>query len=171
MRKAFGAAAILLACLLCALLTLDREKRRIRRIQSLRAGLLALQRALTDRLQPLEEIFRSLSQKSNDPQTEGLFQKLCDSFASLGEIEFSRIWREAVTNCFYRDDPEIAEILLPLGECLGGSELQRQCMEIDRAAGELERSINKRKEALPDKRRLTLGCLLSFGAFVVIVLI
>jgi len=170
MRKAFGAAAILSACLLGALLALEREKRRIRRIQALRAGLLALRRALTDRLQPLEEIFRSLSQKRGDPQTESLFQKLRDSFAFLGEIEFSRIWRKAVTDSIGRDDPEIAEILLPLGECLGGSELERQCMEIDRAAGALERSIEKRKEALPEKRRLTLGCLLSFGAFVVIVL-
>ena len=171
MRKAFGAAAILSACLLGALLTLDREKRRIRRLQALRAGLLALRRALADRLQPLEEIFRSLSQKCGDPQTEELFQKLRDSFSALGELEFSRIWREAVTDCFHRDDPEISEILIPLGECLGGSELERQCTEIDRVAAELERSIEMRKEALPEKRRLTLGYLLSFGAFVVIVLI
>ena len=59
----------------------------------------------------------------------------------------------------------------PLGEYLGGSELERQCAALEKAAFRLEEECQREKETLKREKKLRLGLSLSGGAFLVIMLL
>ena len=64
----------------------------------------------------------------------------------------------------------LATALLPLGACLGGSELERQCAALERAARALAEEESAEKEKLGSERKLSFGLSLSASAFLVILL-
>ena len=170
MRKLCGAAAILLGCLGAALGRLRSKKERILLLRSLAASLLELRGELSERQRSLGDCFRSLAEKNEGDTVGAFYAALCAELRGLGERRFSEIWRAASESCFARTPEAVLDTLCPLGVLLGGSELERQCKALEKAARRIEREADAERSALRDERRLCLGLSLSAGAFLVIML-
>lgn len=170
MRKLIGAAAILLASFLGALLRLQKKKERIALLRALETSLSALRGELAERRRSLGDIFRSLSQRSAHEKVGAFYERLCADLDTLGDRGFSEIWRTAAKGCFAPLGDAVVDALLPLGGCLGGSELERQCAALDTAARRIAGEAQSRKEKLAEERKLSFGLSLSAGAFLVIML-
>ena len=171
MNKAVGAAAILFSCFFSALRYLHMRSEKILQMQALGKSLLELRSELAERRRNLGDIFYSVAGKNGIDRIksfyEGLHGKLCD----LGERGFSEIWREEAGRCFAPLGRNVEDLLFPLGEYLGGSELERQCAALEKAAFRLEEECQREKETLKREKKLRLGLSLSGGAFLVIMLL
>ena len=170
MRKLFGAASILLGCFWAALGRLRRKKEDILLLRTLAQSLLELRRTLSERQQSLGGIFFALAQKHGKEPVGAFYEDLGSKIGDLGERSFSEIWREAVEDRFASTEPEVCDALRPLGDFLGGSELERQCRALDSAAQRIAELAEAGKEALRGEMRLNLSLSLCAGAFLVIML-
>ena len=170
MRKALGAAAILLACFSAALLRLRGMRKRIAVINGLEESLFLLRREIADRHKTLWEIFSEFSLKNENETLRAFYSALGQGMNCLGEKEFSAIWRNAVFAVFLPEDETVCAAIASLGDSLGGSELDIQLSAIAGAARALEELARAEKEKLPGERRMKIGLSLCLGAFAVIML-
>ncbi len=170
MSRLLGAAAILLACFRAAQLRLEGKKERIRLLRALSESLLALRGELCERQKNLGGIFSHLAHSGAERAVGDFYGRLCESLRELGERGFAELWNAAVGASFCARDEFVRDALSPLGACLGGSELDRQCAELAKAAQKLADEAVSEREALRSERRLCLGLSLSAGAFLVIIL-
>ena len=170
MRKLIGAAVILMASFLAALLRLRSKTERIRLLRALETSLLELRSELAERQRGLGEIFHSLSQKSGEEAVESFYVKLYTGLETLGERGFAEIWRTAAESSFVSMVERCFDALLSLGGCLGGSELDRQCAALEATARRIAETARAEQETLGTERRLSFGLSLSLGAFLVIIL-
>lgn len=171
MKKLCGAAVIMLASLLAAWMRVGAKRDRIRLLRSLSLSLLELRRELSERQRSLRESFLRLSEKDEDQRSASFYRELCAALRELGEQSFSELWARAIGNTVSPADDVAAEILLPLGGILGGSELDRQCAALDRAAQRLSEEAEARRDELRRTRPLNFGLPLSLGAFLVIMML
>ena len=170
MKKLFGAAAVMLACLLAAAERIRAKKERLRTLSSLREGLSALRRELAERQTALGWIFSDLAQRFSAEAAGAFFGKLGREMDSLGERDFAQIWRSAAEDLFAGTKCGLCELLSPLGVYLGGSELELQCEALEKAVRELDELTKRQSEATAAEKRLDLGLSLSAGALLVIML-
>ena len=170
MRKLYGASAILLACFLAALQRLRRKRDRIRLLHALETSLIGLRAELAERQRSLGELFRFLSRKSENRTVCAFYNTLYSDLNGLGERGFAEIWCFAVKSSFEMMGESVCDALYPLGGCLGGSELDRQCASLETAARRIAGQERAEKEKLTAERRLNFGLALSAGAFLVIML-
>ena len=170
MKKMIGSAAILLACFLGAQLRQRERKERLALLRSLGTSLLALRLELTERRKTLGESFLFLAQKSENETVRCFYNGLWSDMKSLGERDFTEIWRSAAESCFSAAGDAICDALYPLGGCLGGSELNRQCAALETAAARIAEEERAEKEAMRGERRLVFGLSLCAGVFLVIIL-
>ena len=169
MNRISGAAAILVSCFLAAIMRLRSQKERIRFLRALETSLLELRGELVERRRGLGEIFLLLANK-NDEAVGRFYETLCDGLESLGERSFSEIWRASAEISFSTLGENCLDALLPLGVCLGGSELELQCAALESAARRIADTARTEKESLAAERKLSIGISLSAGAFLVIIL-
>ena len=170
MRKLIGAAVILLACFLSAQLRLRTKKERIACLRALETSLAELRGELAEHRRSLGEVFRFLSQKSDHEKVKTFYETLCSDLNMLGERGFSEIWRSASEKCFRLQGDEAVDALFPLGSCLGGSEMERQCAALETAVRRIAAEAQAQNEKLKEERKLYFGLSLSAGAFLVIML-
>lgn len=170
MRKALGAAAILLASIFAALLRLREKRMRIALISGFRESLLMLRREIAERHKTLSEIFTGFSSKFDNEKLCGFYSALSYGMSDLGEKEFCVIWRNAVNIAFPEENETVYPMIVSLGDSLGGSELDIQFSAIEDAARRLEELACAEKDKLPGERRLSIGLSLCLGAFAVIML-
>ena len=171
MRKLLGAAAILLASLLAACLRLRAEGERLRLLRALSQSLLLLRSELSERQRGLSDCFCILAQKTGNDVVALFYSMLAEEMDALGEKSFAEIWRCAAGKCFSSQGESILELIVPLGACLGGSELARQCAALDDAARRLEGEEAAERERFRAGKKLRFALCLSAGAFLVIMLI
>ena len=170
MRKLLGAASILLACFWAALGRLRDKKQSIAHLHALAQSLLELRSALQERQQGLGGMFMSLAQKYEKGPVRGFYGRLNEKLEDLGEYSFSELWRGTAEECFSALGEGVVDNLCPLGDCLGGSELDRQCTALERAAQRIEKEAETRREALGGEKRLSFGLSLCAGGFLAIML-
>ena len=139
-------------------------------MHQLSESLLVLRSELSERGRSLGEIFLRLSEKSENDALKSFYGALCSEMNSLGDRSFSEIWRSASELFFHACGENVTEALRPLGACLGGSELERQCAALEEAARMIGETARTEKEALAGERKLSFGLALSAGAFLVIIL-
>ena len=171
MTKALGAAAIVFACLLAACARMREKRERIARLLSLRDSLLFLRRELSERRRGMRELFFELARREETEPTGMFYRRLGEEMRRLGESSFSEIWASALRSELAEWGETVTDTLRPLGNCLGGSEAERQCTELARAAEELDRQSRGEREALVRERKLSYGLSLSAGALIVIMLL
>ena len=171
MRKALGAAAILSACFFAALYRTRAKRARITLLLSLRDSLNMLLRELSERKRGMREILSALAGRYTGQAAGGFYERLAGELKELGECSFSQIWDGAVREFFCGQGEALIEILSPVGQSLGGSELEPQYTALRGAAKQLEGLAEAEREALPDERRLSYGLSLSLGAMLVIMLL
>lgn len=170
MRKALGAAAILLASFFAALLYLREKRERIALISGFRESLLLLRREIAERHKTLPEIFTDFSTKIDNEKLSSFYSGLSRGMSDLGEKEFSVIWRSTVNTVFLQESETIPPLIASLGDSLGGSELDIQLSAIEETARALEDLARAEKEKLSGEKRMSIGLSLCFGAFAVIML-
>ena len=170
MRKIIGAASILLACFLAALGRLRSKKERILLLQTLAQSLQELCGTLSEQQKGLGGLFSALARKSGNEAVSGFYEALNRKMEDLGEQSFSRIWRTTVDECFAAAGEELCGVLRPLGELLGGSELERQCRALDRAARTIGELAAAQRAAMGGEIKLNFALSLCAGAFLVIML-
>ena len=146
------------------------KKEDILLLRTLAQSLLELRRTLSERQQSLGGIFSALAQKHGKEPVGAFYEDLGSKIGDLGERSFSEIWRETVEDRFASTEPEVCDALRPLGDFLGGSELERQCRALDSAAQRIAELAEAGKEALRGEMRLNLSLSLCAGAFLVIML-
>lgn len=170
MNKMIGAASILLASFLTALLRLRSKGERILMLRSLETSLLSLRDELSERQRSLGEVFQILSRKNENRSVRAFYHSLYSGLETLGERGFAEIWRETAEECFGGAGDKLCDALFPLGGFLGGSELDRQCAALDRAARSIGELRHAEKDELRSERKLNLALALAAGAFLVIIL-
>ena len=170
MKKALGAAVILLASLYSAIYRVRRDSERIKLLLSVRESLLLMRRELSERRRTLSEVFTYLADQQEKQLAGSFYASIVSELNSLGDKRVAQIWRDAAEASFAEAGRDLAEILRPLGELMGSSDLERQLEEAEKCAREIEALARKEEDALPQKRRTTFGLTLSAGAFLVILL-
>ena len=165
-----GAAAILFASLIAALLKLRENRDRIRAYYDLQRSLLILRRELSERMTPLPVVLARLCEGAREGAACGFFRDLTAGMERLGEQSFSALWRGAAEERLSFLETENRERFALLGELLGGSELESQCRALADTAEELGKRAEELKRCEKEKQKTILGITLSFGAFIIILL-
>ena len=121
---------------------------------------------------PTTEFIEDLAQEAARGNADALNElgRLNEKLEDLGEYSFSELWRGTAEECFSALGEGVVDILCPLGDCLGGSELDRQCTALERAAQRIEKEAETRREALGGEKRLSFGLSLCAGGFLAIML-
>ena len=171
MKKALGAAAILSGCFFAALNRIRARRARIALLLSLRDSLNNLLRDLSERKRGMREILSSLADRYAGQAAGSFYERLADDLCELGERSFSQIWDGALHEVFNAQGETFFETLSPIGQSLGGSELEPQYAVLRNAARQLEGLAEAEREALPGERRLSYGLSLCLGAMLVIMLL
>ena len=170
MRKLFGAASILLGCFWAALGRLRRKKEDILLLRTLAQSLQALCGTLSEQQKGLGGLFSAQAEKSENEAVSGFYEALNKKMEDLGDYSFSEIWGTTVDACFAAAGEELCGVLRPLGELLGGSELDRQCRALDRAARTIGELAAAQRAALGGEMKLSFALSFCAGAFLVIML-
>lgn len=169
--KLFGALSILLGSLLAALSVLREDGRRLRLLRELRQALRLLRIELDEQQTALPAAFRRLAERMGSGAAGGFFTALAQSMERLGEESFSALWRAAVSEKLAALEAEDRDKLASLGDLLGGSELAFQCAALEKCASDFESRAAQCAAQAAQRRRMTLTLALSFGGFVVIILL
>lgn len=165
-----GAALIMLSCLAAALSLLRRERERVEALRALERSLGVLAHELTERQTGLPELFAALTESAESAVTRSFYAALCSRMDRLGEERFSALWKDCVNETLRPLGEDCVNALLAPGILLGGCDLEEQRASLELSRERLRGQYAAARSAQGTRRKLTLGALLSAGAFVVILL-
>jgi stage III sporulation protein AB len=171
MTRFFGAIFIVAGCAMWGFMGAFRLKRRHRAIASVARSLLAVQSEICDRLTPMPELLRRLSEESGG--AAGAFYKNAYArFEELGERGFAAVWREAVeATPELMLTPEEATVLCDLSRSLGRYDIDEQRGAIEYARRRFEDFAQKADLSREKDGRLRAFLGVAAGVLVAIILI
>lgn len=144
-------------------------EQRVRDLRGIIAGLYAMERALTARLAPLEEML-SAAAEGTDGRARGFFQTCREGLEAPGGERFAPLWSAALETAPLCLDAEDLRAARRLGGVLGRYDGGSQSAAILHTAAELEGRLTEAAERRGRLGRVygTLG--ISAGLFLVILL-
>lgn len=171
MLKTTGAGLIFLASILTAFQMLLEKRKKIALFESIQSSLSFLRREIEERMAPLSECFAFLAENEACDATRCFFRLIIEQMDTLGEREFSKIWKEAVVCKLKLSDDRDRETLFGVGQAVAGSDLPAVCGSLNAAAQYFTDRIRQEEDKQRDFRRMVFSVTLSLGAFAIIILI
>jgi len=169
--KALGAVMIIAAASVWGILGAMRLSARVKSLTTLIAGLNFMQSEMMTRLTPLPEVCRKAAQNAREP-AKTLFQNVCAGLKSLGERQFSDIWRDAVDSTpeLLLTEPE-RDALHELGSGLGRYGIDQQVALFEQVRKRLEDLLKSAESDREKNSRVYVSFGAAAGLFLVLILI
>ena len=164
-----GLILIALASITAGLTCVRWKAARIKELRSVYSMLEIMQREFDTRLTPLGELFSIIRDK--DIGAASLFSvRILEQTESIGQTDFSLIWREGVESSFPALTQQERSVLQRAGEVIGKFSADRQITELKLCHDTMRSVLEAALKDYPQGSRLAIGLSLSAGAMLVIVL-
>jgi len=170
MIKFFGITFILLGAVFTAIAGLREKRRRISCISSLCASLELMLGELKLHLTPIPQLTQWLAERSSSEAKE-FFRKLSLALDSLGEEDFSTLWRKVSGTSLCLLEKKEFELFAQLGDVLGRYTLEEQCAAINHCLISFRRYAEKAQNEYPAAKKLSLGLSASAAVLLIIILL
>lgn len=167
--KILGAAAVVAASTGIGLRRNAALRREIDCLDGLCHAVTLLRAELMSRLAPTEELLRCAAANS-EGETADFFAWVLRNMDKLGERSFSEIWRDGAVRCLTSLPEEQRGALDRLGAALGRYELREQAAACDAFLRGARETLDARRSAFPQRRRLDLALGAAGGLLLCLVL-
>ncbi len=168
MVKLAGAIFVLTGSWLVSVQKVAQERRHIRQLNGLSAGLEAMRRQLLLCAAPMEELLLSAERCGGD-RISGFFQAI--SLSELEKKPFAVQWDSAAEAAELLLTEEERRTLSEAGQVLGQAGLEEQCACLQAAAEALRTRAKERAQNLAQNRRLWYTLSASAGLLAVVTLL
>ena len=171
MIRFIGAVFITLGTAAWGILGVFRLRSRVKSLHALTSALGIMKSEICDRLTPMPELLRSISDEATYPASQ-LFINVSGKMGAIGSKPFSALWSQAVKNTpELLLNPQEELVLTELGVRLGRYDVGEQAAAISYAQRRMEEHIRK-AEADRDKNSKVHAFLgVAAGLFAVIMLL
>ena len=167
--KSIGAVFSVAAFLLWGFSYINEEKRKMKAYYGLSDAFLIMKNELCATLTPLYSLTeRALS--GSEGCVKSFFQNVLNGFESIGKKDFSLIWNEAAEESFEWLSPEQYRMLCFPGSVLGKSAGETQAQALEGASSYFRAEAEKKKEKMPEIRKLAIGLSACAGLMTVLTL-
>ena len=171
MIRFIGAVLITIGTAAWGILSVFRLRSRVKNLHALTSALGIMRSEICDRLTPMPELLRSISDEATYPASQ-LFSNVSGEMNTLGTKPFSAIWSHAVKNTpeLLLNPPEEL-VLTELGVRLGRYDIAEQAAAIQYAQRRMEEHIRKAETDRDNNSKVHAFLGMAAGLFAIIMLL
>ena len=167
--KSIGAVLCVAAFILTGNSYLMDEKKKIKTYYGLSEAFMVMKTELDAKLLPLRELTERAGE-SSEGCVKAFFLAVLKAFEIIGEKDFAVIWEESARESFPWMNAEQNRMLCFPGTVLGKSAGETQAESLESASLYFRSEAEKKKEKMPEIRRLAIGLSFCGGLLAVITL-
>lgn len=168
--KIIGLIFMFMSCIYAALIKINGMKNYLLTMTVVSDCVVQIKNGLATKNDSLPDLFKRLSEECSG-DARHFFSVIDGLMSEIGIRSLFEIWNEALKLCFPLLSEDDLHNITKLGQSLGKCDTASQIDDLSMCQSYFIEKIEKLRNELPEKRKLTLGLWASTGAMAVILLI